>query len=62
MTRTQAIVDAVLVLALVIGYVVLTALHDDGNPLLLILGGAAGRSVSQNTVGAIEKNQGTPGG
>lgn len=60
MTKTQAIVDAMLVLALVIGYVVLTALHDDGNPLLLILGGAAGRSSVQNTVAAVQNGKATP--
>jgi len=59
-TKTQAIVDSVLVLALVIGYIVLTALGDDGNPLLLILGGAAGRSGVQSSVAAVQSGQAKP--
>ena len=62
MTKTQAIVDGVIVLALIVAYVLLSKWGVDANPILYILGGAAGRSSVQSTVGAIEKKQAGPPG
>ena len=55
MSKTQAIADSVIALALIVGYIVLSALGDDGNPLLLILGGAAARSGVHNVVATVAK-------
>ena len=57
-TKTQAIVDAVLVLALVVAYVILSETHVDGTPILYILGGAGGRSAVQSTVAQVQKPNG----
>ena len=58
MSKTQAIVDAALIGLLIVGYIVLSALHDDGTALLYIIGGAAGRSGVQSVVGTAEKRNG----
>lgn len=54
-TKTQAIVDSAIVGLLIIAYVILTALDHDGTPILLLLGGAAGRSAVQTTVAGVTK-------
>lgn len=54
-TKTQAIVDSAIVLALIVAYTVLTALNHDGTPILYLIGGAAGRSAVQSTVAGVTK-------
>lgn len=55
MTKLEAIVDGVIVLALIVVYCILTVTDHDGTPVLLLLGGAAGRSAVQSTVSKVTK-------
>lgn len=56
MTKLEAIVDGVIVLALIVVYCILTVTDHDGTPVLLLLGGAAGRTAVQSTVAKVTKD------
>lgn len=56
MSKIEAIVDGLIVLALIAVYCILTVTDHDGTPVLLLLGGAAGRSAVQSTVSKVTKD------
>ena len=62
MTKTTTLIGAVIGVALLAAYVVLTVAHDDGSPILYVLIGWLGGSGTPAVTSAVKAANGTGGG